>query len=63
MSSTITTTRTNLTTINGELAVPITAMPASWQRIQQGKWMTEPGVYTAWHRFFWPKINRARCSF
>jgi hypothetical protein len=63
MSSTITTTRTNLTTINGELAVPITAMPASWQRIQQGKWMTEPGVYTAMAQVFLAKNQQGQVLF
>ncbi|MGD1854390.1 MAG: hypothetical protein ACFB2W_09075 [Leptolyngbyaceae cyanobacterium] len=30
------------TTIQGEPAVPLDAMPSSWQHIANGDWMSEP---------------------
>jgi hypothetical protein len=44
-----------LTTIAGEPAVPLEAMPESWQRIAAGTWMTEPRVYTAMAQVFLAK--------
>lgn len=55
MPSTPTTFRANLTTINGEPAIPLEQMPQSWQRIAQGNWMTEPRVYTAMAQVFLAK--------
>ncbi|MEM9008048.1 MAG: hypothetical protein AAGE59_31630 [Cyanobacteria bacterium P01_F01_bin.86] len=44
-----------LTTINGEPAIAIEHMPASWQQIAAGNWMTEPRVYTAMAQVFLAK--------
>jgi hypothetical protein len=60
MQSTLITSELNsadldLTTINGEPAVPLDKMPESWQRIFSGSWMTEPRVYTAMAQVFLAK--------
>ena len=55
MLSTLTTSSLNLITTNGEPAVPLEAMPESWQRVVSGTWMTEPCVYTAMARVFLAK--------
>lgn len=46
---------TQLTTIQGEPAIPLEAMPESWQRIAAGNWMTEPKVYAAMAQVFLAK--------
>lgn len=47
--------RSDLTTIKGEPAVPLQYMPESWQQIVAGNWMTEPQVYTAMAQVFLAK--------
>jgi hypothetical protein len=54
MTSTFT-TASKLISINGEPAVPLEAMPTSWQRIAQANWMTEPRVYAALAQVFLAK--------
>ena len=54
MTSTFT-TASKLISINGEPAVPLEAMPTSWQRIAQADWMTEPRVYAALAQVFLAK--------
>lgn len=52
-----------LTTIQGEPAVPLSSMPESWQRIVQGNWMTEPRVYTAMAQVFLAKNRHGHVLF
>ncbi|MBT9315893.1 hypothetical protein [Leptothoe spongobia] len=52
-----------LTTIQGEPAVPLDAMPASWQRIATGNWMSEPKVYTAMAQVFLAKHQQGNVLF
>ncbi len=52
-----------LTTIQGEPAVPLDAMPISWQRIAAGNWMSEPKVYTAMAQVFWAKHQQGNVLF
>ncbi|WP_416673294.1 hypothetical protein [Egbenema bharatensis] len=54
MTSTFT-TASRLISINGEPAVPLEAMPTSWQRVAQGSWMSEPRVYAALAQVFLAK--------
>jgi hypothetical protein len=63
MLSTTTTSILNLVTINGEPAVPLEAMPESWQRIRTGKWMTEPRVFTAMAQVFLAKNQQGHILF
>lgn len=63
MLSTLTTSSLSLTTINGEPAVPLEAMPESWQRIMTETWMTEPGVYTAMAQVFLAKNQQGHILF
>lgn len=53
----------NLTTISGEIAVPLELMPESWQRIAAGDWMTEPQVYTAMAQVFLAKNQQGQVLF
>lgn len=55
MSSATIAPRSGLTTINGEPAIALEKMPASWQQIAAGDWMTEPRVYTAMAQVFLAK--------
>jgi hypothetical protein len=52
-----------LTTINGEPAVPLEQMPESWQRIATGNWMSEPRVYTAMAQVFLAKNRHGHILF
>ena len=52
-----------LTTIEGEPAVPLAAMPASWQRIVTGDWMSEPKMYTAMAQVFLAKQQQGQVLF
>lgn len=52
-----------LTTIEGEPAVPLAAMPASWQRIVTGDWMSEPKMYTAMAQVFLAKHQQGQVLF
>lgn len=52
-----------LTTIQGEPAVPLHAMPHSWQRIATGDWMSEPKVYTAMAQVFLAKHQQGNVLF
>jgi hypothetical protein len=63
MLSTMTTSTLNLITINGEPAVPLEAMPESWQRIMTGKWLTEPRVFTAMAQVFLAKNQQGHILF
>lgn len=53
----------SLTTIQGEPAVPLDAMPLSWQRIAIGGWMSEPKVYTAMAQVFLAKHQQGQVLF
>lgn len=55
--------QSSLTTINGEPAVPLEALPESWQRIAAGDWMTEPRVYTAMAQVFLAKNRYGQILF
>jgi hypothetical protein len=63
MLSTQITSSSTLTTISGEPAVPLDSMPASWQRIAIGDWMTEPKVYTAMAQVFLAKQQQGHVLF
>ena len=52
-----------LTTIAGEPAINLEAMPESWQRIMTGTWMTEPRVYTAMAQVFLAKQQQGHFLF
>ena len=52
-----------LTTIQGEPAVPLEYMPDSWQRIAKGQWMQEPKVYTAMAQVFLAKQQQGHTLF
>jgi hypothetical protein len=58
-----TTSRDYLTTINGEPAVSLEQMPESWKRIAAGDWMTEPRVYTAMAQVFLAKNTQGHFLF
>lgn len=47
--------KTTLTAIGSEPAVPLEQMPQSWQQIATGTWMTEPWLYSAMARVFLAK--------
>ena len=49
--------------INGEPAVPLESLPASWQRIAEGDWLTEPHVYTAMAQVFLAKNRQGNILF
>ena len=51
------------TTIQGEPAVPLDAMPSSWQHIANGDWMSEPKVYTAMAQVFLAKHQQGNVLF
>lgn len=53
----------SLTTIQGEPAVPLSNMPASWHRIVTGDWMSEPNVYTAMAQVFLAKHQQGNVLF
>ena len=53
----------SLTTIQGEPAVPLDNMPASWRRIVTGDWMNEPKVYTAMAQVFLAKHQQGNVLF
>ncbi len=57
------TARDTLTTIQGEPAVPLEHMPASWQKISAGDWMSEPRVYTAMAQVFLAKHQQGSVLF
>lgn len=63
MRSTMITSSSTLTTINGEPAVALEHMPESWQRIAIGTWMTEPRVYTAMAQVFLAKHQQGHFLF
>ena len=42
----------SLTTIQGEPAVPLDAMPISWQRIPLATGCVSPGYIPPWLRYF-----------
>lgn len=52
-----------LTTIQGEAAIPLEHMPASWQTIAEGNWLSEPKVYTAMAQVFLAKHQQAQVLF
>ncbi len=52
-----------VTTIQGEPAVPLENMPASWQRIAAGMWMSEPKVYAAMAQVFLAKHQQGNVLF
>ncbi|MBD3881824.1 hypothetical protein IFO70_08665 [Phormidium tenue FACHB-886] len=56
-------TDSTLISINGEPAVPLESMPASWQRIATAGWMTEPQVYTAMAQVFLAKNQQGHILF
>ncbi|MEM9164283.1 MAG: hypothetical protein AAGC54_14595 [Cyanobacteria bacterium P01_F01_bin.4] len=53
----------SLITIQGEPAVPLNNMPASWQRIVSGDWMSEPKAYTAMAQVFLAKHRQGNVLF
>ncbi|NEP18460.1 MAG: hypothetical protein F6J97_16415 [Leptolyngbya sp. SIO4C1] len=53
----------SLTTIQGEPAVPLENMPASWQRIAAGDWLSEPKVYAAMAQVFLAKHQQGHVLF
>ncbi len=53
----------SITTIQGEPAVVLEKMPASWQRIATGNWMDEHKVYTAMAQVFLAKHQRGNVLF
>lgn len=56
--------RRALTTIQGELAVPLKTMPDSWQQIAAtGEWMSEPNVYVAMAQVFLAKHQQGNVLF
>ena len=63
MLSTMTTSTLNLIAIDGEPAVPLEAMPESWQRIISGNWLTEPRAYTAMAQVFLAKNQQGHILF
>ncbi|MEM9807503.1 MAG: hypothetical protein AAF959_19740 [Cyanobacteria bacterium P01_D01_bin.56] len=56
-------TAPSLTTIQGEPAIPLDAMPTSWQCIATGDWMSEPKVYTAMAQVFLAKHQQGQVLF
>lgn len=52
-----------LTQISGEPAIPLTAMPESWQKIAQGTWLSEPRIYTAMAQVFLAKHQQGHVLF
>ncbi|MDB9528048.1 hypothetical protein PN498_18785 [Oscillatoria sp. CS-180] len=55
--------RADLVQIMGEPAVPMTAMPESWQRIAEGHWLSEPRVYAAMAQVFLAKHQQGHVLF
>ena len=55
MQSTMVTSSSDLTAIDGKPAVSLQHMPQSWQRVVNGTYMTEPRVYTAMAQVFLAK--------
>lgn len=53
----------DLTTIAGEPAVALEAMPEGWQRVAIGTWMSEPRVYTAMAQVFLAKNQQGSILF
>ena len=53
----------SMTTIQGEPAIVLERMPASWQRIATGDWMDEHKVYTAMAQVFLAKHQRGNVLF
>ena len=51
------------TTIQGEPAVPLDRMPASWRQIASGDWLSEPKVYTAMAQVFLAKHQQGNVLF
>lgn len=52
-----------IATIQGEPAVPLDNMPASWQRVAAGDWLSEPKVYTAMAQVFLAKHQQGNVLF
>jgi hypothetical protein len=52
-----------MTTIQGEPAVALENMPASWQRIAAGTWLSEPKIYAAMAQVFLAKHQQGNVLF
>lgn len=59
----MTATRSRLTTISGEPAVALEQMPASWQQIAAGDWLSEPRLYAAMAQVFLAKNQKGHILF